>query len=57
MLASWKYFMASLASGKDSLLSLGKGPDRYIIYMVGFPPLCYWVFHGMVFNSSDDQTM
>ena len=29
----------------------------HIIYMVGFSPLCYWVFYGMVLNSLDDQTV
>ena len=29
----------------------------HIVYMVGFPLLCYWVFHRLVLDPLDDQTM
>ena len=39
--------LASLDTGEDSLIFLGKGIDRDIVCLVGFPPLCYGVCSGL----------
>jgi hypothetical protein len=48
--------LAPLVSGTDLLIFLGKGADRDIVYLVGFPPLCYWVFDRLVVHKMDNQT-
>lgn len=39
--------LASLDAGEDSLIFLGKGADRDIVHLVGFPPLCYGMCSGL----------
>ena len=49
--------VASLDFGEDPLIFLGKGADRDIVYVVGFPSLCYWMSGRLVTNQMDSQTM
>ena len=49
--------MASFVSGKDSIILFGQGTDRHIVFLVGFPSLCYWMCDRLVIDQLDNQTM
>ena len=49
--------VASLDFREDPLIFLGKGADRDIVYVVGFPSLCYQMLGRVVIDQLDNQTM
>jgi hypothetical protein len=49
--------MAPSGPGNGSFIFLGESANRYIVFVVGFPSLCYWMCDWLAGDSPDKQRM